>query len=67
MWEPIPCGQKTVRREKAAIFQRVQIPSGDGSLQPEAIGAAVEVTKLPKPSMQRAALAAPRSDRPKHA
>ena len=29
-------------------FQRVKFPPGDGSLQPEVIGAVVEVTKLLK-------------------
>ncbi|HKQ88501.1 MAG TPA: hypothetical protein VJS43_17215, partial [Candidatus Acidoferrales bacterium] len=38
-----------VRREKAALFQWVQGPPGD-SLQPEAIGAVMEVTKWLKPS-----------------
>jgi len=50
---------------KGGDFQWVQIPPGDGSLQPEAIGAVVEVTKLPKPLMQRAASGGPRTDRPK--
>ena len=34
------------------------------SLQPVAIGAAVEVTKPPEPSMQRVASATPRAGRP---
>ena len=34
----------------------MQFPPGKRSLQPVAIGAAVEVTKLPKPSMERVAL-----------
>ena len=38
-----------VRRDKAALFQWVQGPPGD-SLQPEAIGAVMEVTKWLKPS-----------------
>jgi len=38
-----------VRREKAALFQWVQVPPGD-SLPPEAIGAVMEVTKWLKPS-----------------
>ena len=37
-------------------LQWVQFPPGNWSLQPVAIGAAVEVTKLPKPSMERVAL-----------
>ena len=36
-------------RDKAALFQWVQGPPGD-SLQPEAIGAVMEVTKWLKPS-----------------
>src|ERR1700757_2575968 len=39
-----------VRRDKAALFQWVQGPPGD-SLQPEAIGAVMEVTKWLKPSI----------------
>ncbi len=30
---------------KVGIFQWVQVPPGNGSLQPEAIGAVMEVTK----------------------
>jgi 6-phosphofructokinase 2 len=37
-----------VRRDKAALFQRVQAPPGD-SLQPEATGAGMEATKCLKP------------------
>ncbi len=33
---------------KVGNFQWVRFPPGDGSLQPEAVGAAVEVTKLLK-------------------
>src|SRR5262249_11790056 len=44
------CGARAV---KGVVFQWVQFPPGKGSLQPVAIGAAVEVTILPKPSMQR--------------
>jgi hypothetical protein len=33
---------------KVGNFQWVKIPPGDGSLQPEAVGAVVEVTKLLK-------------------
>jgi hypothetical protein len=35
---------------KGGVFQWVQVPPGDGSLQPEAVGAIVEVTKRSKPS-----------------
>jgi hypothetical protein len=38
-----------VRREKAMLFQWVQVPPGE-VLPPEATGAAVEVTKPLKPS-----------------
>ena len=41
---------------KGVGFQRVQIPPGNWSLQPVAIGAAVEVTKPSEPSMERIAL-----------
>ena len=37
-----------MRREKAALFQRVRGPPG-ASLQPEAVGAGMEATKCPKP------------------
>ena len=36
---------------KAGDFQWVQIPRGDGSLQPEAVGAMEEVTNPSKPLM----------------
>jgi len=36
---------------KAGDFQWVQIPPGDGSLQPEAVGATEEVTNPSKPLM----------------
>jgi hypothetical protein len=36
---------------KAGDFQWVQIPPGDGSLQPEAVGAMEEVTNPSKPLM----------------
>lgn len=39
---------KGVRRDKAVLFQWVQVPPGE-VLQPEATGAAVEVTKPLKP------------------
>ena len=45
-----------VRREKASIFSGCKSHPATQSLQPVAIGAAVEVTKPPKPSMQRVAL-----------
>jgi hypothetical protein len=44
-----------VRREKVLVIQRVQAPPGNWSLQPEAIGATVEVTKPSEPSMERIA------------
>ena len=37
-------------------FSWVQVPPGNWSLQPEAVGAAVEVTKLSKPSMSKGRL-----------
>jgi hypothetical protein len=40
------------------------IPARQLLLQPVAIGAVVEVTKLPKPSVQRATEVAPRTGRP---
>ena len=46
---------------KGVGFQWVQIPPGNWSLQPVAIGAAVEVTKPSKPSMERIALGGPAS------
>jgi hypothetical protein len=44
-----------VRRGKAWIFSGCNSRPATWSLQPAAIGAAVEVTKPPKPSMQRVA------------
>jgi hypothetical protein len=41
---------------KGAGFQWVRIPPGSWSLQPVAIGAAVEVTKPSEPSMERVAI-----------
>ena len=38
------------------LLQWVKFPPGNWSLQPVAVGAAVEVTILPKPSMERVAL-----------
>ena len=38
---------------KGACLQRVRIPPGKGSLQPVAVGAAMEVTKSSKPSMNQ--------------
>jgi hypothetical protein len=46
---------------KGVGFQWVQIPPGNWSLQPVAIGAAVEVTKPSKPSMERIAFGDPAS------
>src|SRR5262249_50335243 len=44
-----------VRREKASIFSGCKSRPATQSLQPVAIGAAVEATRPPKPSMQRVA------------
>ncbi|HEX5731204.1 MAG TPA: hypothetical protein VF131_00100, partial [Blastocatellia bacterium] len=44
---------------KGVGFQWVRVPPGNWSLQPEAIGAAVEVTKPSEPSMERIALGDP--------
>ena len=41
---------------KGVGFQWVRVPPGNWSLQPVAIGAAVEVTKPSKPSMERIAI-----------
>ena len=52
--------QKPKSAECAVIgvgFSWVQVPPGNWSLQPEAVGAAVEVTKLSKPSMSKGRLA----------
>ena len=38
------CGQKCCEPCKYANLRRVQVAAGDGSLQPVAVGAAVEVT-----------------------
>ena len=43
-----------VRRAKARIFSGYNSRPATGSLQPVAVGATVEVTKLSKPSMERA-------------
>src|SRR3954470_10430529 len=53
-----------VRRDKARIFSGCKSRPATQSLQPVAIGAAVEVTKPQEPSMQRVALATPRAGRP---
>src|SRR5690349_15012878 len=50
-----------VRREKARVFSGCDSRPASQSLQPVAIGAAVEVTKPPKPSMQRVASGDPAS------
>jgi hypothetical protein len=42
-----------VRREKALVLSGRHTRPATGSLRPEAIGAAAEVTKPPKPSMER--------------
>ncbi len=41
---------------KGGDFQWVQVPPGDESLQPVAVGAAEEVTNPSKPLMERIAL-----------
>ena len=46
------------------IFSGCKSHPATRSLQPVAIGAAVEVTKPPEPSMQRVAQATPRAGRP---
>ena len=51
-------------RGKARIFSGCNSRPATRSLQPVAIGAAVEVTKPPEPSMQRVASATPRAGRP---
>jgi dipeptidyl aminopeptidase/acylaminoacyl peptidase len=53
-----------VRRGKAWIFSGCKSRPASQSLQPVAIGAAVEATKPPEPSMERVALATPRAGRP---
>src|SRR3954469_18351099 len=53
-----------VRCGKVRIFSGCKSRPATQSLQPVAIGAAVEVTKPPKPPMQRVALATPRAGRP---
>ena len=47
----------SVRREEVAVLHQVQLLPGKGSLQPVAIGAAVEVTKPSKPSRKTRRLA----------
>ena len=49
---------------KGVDVQRELIPPGNLLFPPVAIGAAVEVTKLSEPSMERVALATPRVKRP---
>jgi hypothetical protein len=46
---------------KGGDFEWVRIPPGDGLLQPEAVGAAEEVTNPSKPLMKRVALGDPAS------
>jgi hypothetical protein len=53
-----------VRRGKARISSGCDSRPATWSLQPVAIGAAVEVTKPPEPSMERVASATPRAGRP---
>jgi len=52
-----------VRREKAQISSGCE-PTRQLSLQPEAIGAVMEVTKSPKPLVQRVAVATWQACRP---
>ncbi len=54
----------SVRREKALDFSGWNSRPGTGSLHPVAIEAAVEVTKLLKPSMERVVSAIQRARRP---
>ena len=49
---------------KGVDLQRELIPPGNLLFQAVVIGAAVEVTKLSEPSMERVALATPRVNRP---
>ena len=51
-----PVGSKNCAPCKGGDFQWVQFPPGDESLQPEAVGAAEEVTNPSKPLMYRIAL-----------
>src|SRR3954452_17151779 len=53
-----------VRCGKVRIFSGCKSRPATQSLQPVAIGAAVEVTNPPKPPMRRVALATPRAGRP---
>ena len=53
-----------VRREKALDFSGWNSRPGTGSRHPVAIEAAVEVTKLLKPSMERVVSAIQRARRP---
>ena len=46
-----PVGSKNCAPCKGGDFQWVQFPPGDESLQPEAVGAAEEVTNPSKPLM----------------
>jgi hypothetical protein len=55
---------ENVRREKALDFSGWNSRPGTGSLHPVAIEAAVEVTKLLKPSMERVVSAIQRACRP---
>ena len=54
----------SVRRGKVLVFSGCNSHPATGSLQPVAIGAAVEVTKPSEPSRQTGRLAARRADRP---
>jgi len=50
--------------QRLSIFSGCNSRPATGSLQPVAIGAAVEATRPPEPSMQRVAQATPRAGRP---
>jgi len=50
-----------VRREKEEVFSGMRSPPGKGSLQPVAVEAAAEVTKLSEPSTQRSPSGRPAS------
>jgi hypothetical protein len=60
---PVRMSAVHVRRDKAALFQWVQGPPGD-SLQPEATGAGMEVTKCLKPRIAVTSLVTARVCRP---
>jgi hypothetical protein len=49
---------------KGTVSQWEAVPPGKGSLQPVAIAAIVEVTKLSEPTMERVMQVTPRASRP---